>query len=336
MSNISLHVYSDRFDEILSNFNQSSQPGLAVGVSQNGKTIYKKGFGLADVDSMRIINSATNFRIASLTKQFTAMSIMFLKDQGVLNYNDTLKSLFPEFPSYANFITVKHLLQNQGGLKDYEDLIPASQVEQLVDHDVLQILSRQQETQFLPGSQYRYSNGGYVLLSLIVNRLSGLTFPEFLKQKIFQPLGMKSSVAFESGVSTVSNRAYGYSPIESGFHQTDQSITSATIGDGGIYSSIDDLLLWERELLYPTIVKEETLKEAFLPGLLNDGSSTSYGFGWMISKFHRHPRIGHTGSSIGFRAAIQRYVAHGVAIIILSNRSDLNAWAITEKIAAVE
>lgn len=302
-------------------------PGICIGVFRDGAPLFQSGCGLADLRKRTAITTATNFRLASLSKQFTAMAIMILKEQGALGYSDPLRKYFQQFPDYADDITIRHLLNNQGGLKDYEDLISPSQSKQMLDRDILDLLAIQDSVLFSAGERYHYSNGGYILLGLIASCVSGLTFAEFVSQKIFLPLGMDKTVAYECGISTVENRAYGYTPRGDHFELSDQSITSATLGDGGIYSSIEDLSRWERELLRPTIVSMSTLKEAFTP------SYGGYGFGWMISEYQNVPRIGHTGSTVGFRAAIQRYLKNSLTIIILSNRTDIVPWTIAEKIA---
>lgn len=322
-----------KIDELFSDFDLPHGPGAGVGIFRDGQVLFKKGYGLADLAKQQAVTPTTNFRLASLSKQFTAMAIMILKDQGRLSYSDTLQKFFPQFPDYAKNITVRHLLNNQGGLPDYENLIAPSQTEQVHDQDILELLAREEHLLFTPGERYHYSNGGYILLGLIASKVSGFTFAEFLKLHIFEPLGMMHSVAFEDGISMVVNRAYGYSFKEDRFEQNDQSITSATLGDGGIYSSIDDLLLWERELLQPTLVAPTSLTEAFTAGRLNNGEVTSYGFGWMVSQYKDFSRVGHTGSTVGFRTAIQRYVDQKLTIIVLCNRSKATPWDIAEKIA---
>lgn len=304
------------------------QPGLSIGILRHGIPVFQNAYGLADLEARTPITTATCFRLASLSKQFTAMAIMILKERGALSYADSLRKFFPQFPAYADRITVKHLLHNQGGLKDYEELISPAQKVQVRDHDVLNLLSNQDHVLFAAGEKYRYSNGGYILLGLIVSQVSCQTFAEFLTEHIFLSLGMGSSVAFEAGISTVAHRAYGYTRHGEHFKRDDQSITSATLGDGGIYSSIEDLMQWERELLRPTLVSGPALKEAFAP------SQGGYGFGWMISEYKNIPRVGHTGSTVGFRTAIQRYRRGQLTIFILCNRTDLSPWTIAETIAS--
>jgi CubicO group peptidase (beta-lactamase class C family) len=216
---------------------------------------------------------------------------------------------------------------------DYEDLIPASRTAQLDDRDVLALLAARDSVYFPAGSQYRYSNSGYVLLGLIVARVSGMSLPDFLHARIFAPLGMQSSVMHVEGRDTIPQRAYGYSPQGGTFVQTDQSVTSATLGDGGIYTNVDDLVKWDRALREGSLVDSATLQLATTPPSLPGGAETQYGFGWWVDQYRGEPRWRHTGETSGFRNAIQRFPRRGLTIIVLTNRSSGEPAAIVERIA---
>jgi CubicO group peptidase (beta-lactamase class C family) len=271
---------------------------------------------MAQLEKSIPVTAGTNFRLASVTKQFTAMCIMILEEQGKLEYSTTLKEIFPEFPSYGQNITIRQLLQHTSGLLDYEDLVTDSLPYQILDAEILQIMMQQDSTYFKPGSDYRYSNTGYAILAMIVEHLSSQSFAEFLKMNIFIPLGMDSTVAFEKGISRVPKRAHGYTIQADSIKFTDQSVTSAVLGDGGIYSSINDLLKWDKALYTDTLISKQSLKLASTPHLEN------YGFGWRIDQYKGHTRIHHTGSSRGFRNVIQRFPEDHFTVIILSNRND--------------
>lgn len=191
------------------------------------------------------------------------------------------------------------------------------------------MLMATEATVFPPGTQYSYSNSGYAVLAMIVEELTGVPFPEFLYKNIFTPVGMSSSVAFVDGVSTVSNRAFGYAvtPDSMVFEFADQSTTSAVLGDGGIYSSLDDLMKWDQALYTDTLVTFETLQKAFTPGL------ESYGFGWRIEDHNGHLRYSHTGSTSGFRNIIQRYPDDELTIIILTNRNEPSVEELASRLA---
>lgn len=329
----SIVLANPQIDSLFRDYDKPGVPGASVAVYRGGMIVYEKGYGLADVAGKVPSTEDTNFRLASVSKQFTAVAVLILIEQGKLSFETRLTDLFPGFPAYGRNITIRHLLNHTGGLRDYEDLIPSTQSKQLSDQDVLELLKKQSSGYFTPGSQYRYSNGGYVLLGLSIEAVTQKRFATFANEYIFEPLGMKNSVFYEKGISAVSNRAYGYSPSGTGFSQTDQSITSATLGDGGLYTSVHEWLLWENALRNSTLLSEEVAKLAWTPGTLNSGSKTQYGFGWMLDTYKGYQRQHHTGSTIGFRTACQRFPEKDLAILVLINRANSTPWEIARQIA---
>jgi CubicO group peptidase (beta-lactamase class C family) len=204
-------------DALFRAYDQPSTPGASVAVIRDGKVLYQHAYGLADVEDNVHATTATNYRLASVTKQFTAMAILILAGRKLLSLDSTLSQFFPDFPAYGKGITVRELLNHTSGLWDYGELVPKERTAQLTDIDVLNLLKQQTATYFPPGSEWRYSNTSYAFLALIAEKVSGMRFAAFLKREIFDPLGMSGSVAFEEGVSTVRDRAYGYSESEHGF-----------------------------------------------------------------------------------------------------------------------
>jgi CubicO group peptidase (beta-lactamase class C family) len=320
-------------DALFRDFSRPDVPGASVTVIRDGKVLYQHGYGMADLEARVPAATATNYRLASCTKQFTAMCIMILAERHQLSYDDPLTKFFPDFPGCGKSITIRHLLTHTSGLWAYEDLVPPERTTQLKDLDVLQLLKRQTKTYFAPGSEYRYSNTGYAHLALIVEKVSGMKFAAFLKQNIFDPLQMTRTVAFEDGVSVVANRAYGYSPRGGGFERTDQSLTSAVLGDGGIYSSVEDLFQWDQALYTAKLVRPETLRQAFTAATLSDGKKTSYGFGWELGKQRGVANVHHSGSTMGFRTFILRFPDRRFTTIVLANRGNANPDEIAGKIA---
>jgi CubicO group peptidase (beta-lactamase class C family) len=308
---------------------QGDVPGAAVMAIRHGQPVLVKSYGLADYERHIPVTDSTNFRLASLTKQFTAMSIMILKERGKLDYTQTLCQIFPEFPAYGKDITIRNLLQHTSGLIDYENLIPESAIVQVRDRDVLRMMMAQDSTDFIPGSAFRYSNSGYAVLAMVVEKVSGQSFAAFLKENIFLPLGMHNSVAFEEGISIIPNRAYGYNIEDDSVTFSDQSMTSAVLGDGGIYTSVNDLFKWDQALYSDKLVSKETLDEAFTPAL--DG----YGFGWWIDSYKGYKRIRHYGSTCSFRTAILRYPEDEFTVIILTNRREPDVTSLAEKVTDI-
>src|SRR5213592_4411844 len=272
-------------DALFHDFDQTNAPGAAVTVIKDGKPLFAKVYGLADLEKKIPCTTNTNFRLASVTKQFTAMSVLILAEQGKLSLEDHLPRFFPEFPEYGKAIALHHLLTHTSGLPDYEDHIPQGTTIPLSDRDVLFILRHQSKTDFLPGAQFHYSNSSYALLALIVENVSGKTFPAFVKEKIFDPLGMTNSIAYVPGLSCVPNRAYGYVNGISGWELSDQSLTSAVLGDGGIYSSVADLFKLDQALYSEEFVSRIMLAEAFAAhSSQSDFKGSGYGYGWYVGK----------------------------------------------------
>jgi CubicO group peptidase (beta-lactamase class C family) len=309
----------EKIDRMFSDYNKPGMPGAAVMVIKNGEVLFRKGFGLANAEKNEPVTPETNFRLASVTKQFTAISILMLVEEGKLEMKTTLKEIFPGFPAYGAGITIKNLLQHTSGLIDYEDLIPDTAAVQVKDKDVLNLIMQTDSTYFEPGSMYKYSNTGYALLALIVEKISGKPFRDFLNDNIFQPLGMKNTIAFEKGINEVKNRAYGYS-IKNGIAElTDQSITSAVLGDGGIYSSLNDLYKWDQALYAGSLIDKKYIDESWTRGKTTDGKEFSYGYGWRLETYMDNEVVYHTGSTRGFRNILYKIPEINLTVIILTN-----------------
>jgi CubicO group peptidase (beta-lactamase class C family) len=280
---------SEKIDAILTSagLKSSKIPGAAILVVKNSKILFEHGYGVTDLKTPHKIDEHTNFRLASVTKQFTAMAIMLLIHDGKLRYDEPLNDIFPDFPEYGKAITIRMLLNHTSGLQDYEDLMPKpdpnAPIEQIQiqDSGVLELLKHQNTTKFPPGSRWEYSNSGYVLLGVILERVSGESFPDFLHDRIFLPLKMNNAVAFVRGKNEVPNRAFGHSLEEGTWTQTDQSPTSATLGDGGVHCSVADLAKWDAALHENTLLSRKEMQPALspieVPGVRGpDGSPAQY------------------------------------------------------------
>ena len=294
-------------------------PGASLLVIKDGKPLIDRGYGMADLEHHVAATSATDYRLASITKQFTAAAILLLSQNGKLKLDDSIRHWLPSLPTFAGKVTLRELLCHTGGLLDYEDLIPTGATKQLNDQDVLRMVSATTHAYFAPGSTYRYSNTGYVLLGLVVEKASGLPLQDFLKQRIFTPLHMDHTLLYVHDDKTVPHRAYGYSETDGQWQRTDQDLTSATRGDGGIYSSIDDLAKWDAALYDDRLLSDASRKLAFSPHVKVTGEpyEASYGFGWRITG----DTLWHSGESIGFRNVIVRWPKQHLTVILLSNRN---------------
>lgn len=320
--------YADLPDPLFRSYDGDNVPGAAVMIIRKGEIQRADGYGMANLEAGRPVTPATNFRLASVTKQFTAMAVAMLVDEGLLGLDHPVHSILDGMPAVATDVTVRHLIQHQSGLLDYESLIPEGFEGQVRDTDVLTFISATDSLYFPPGTDYRYSNTGYALLSLIIEERSGLSFPDFLRTRIFEPLDMSGSVAFVDGENEVANRAFGYTVEGDEITLSDQSQTSAVLGDGGIYSSLNDLYRWDQALYEDTLVSDSLMTLVFTPGL------SDYGFGWRIDTHLGHLRYGHTGSTRGFRTVIHRYPDTELTVIILTNRNGPAVADLAERVAA--
>jgi len=316
------NLAAGQIDALFGNYSLPDSPGASVLVIRNGRVVFARGYGLANLEQQIPCDVKTNFRLASVSKQFTAMAVVILAQRKKLFLDEPLAEFFAEFPEYGRQITVRQLLSHNSGLLDYEDLIPKATKIPLLDRDVLRLLLEQERTYCPPGSKYRYSNSGYAVLAQIVEVRSGNTFAHFLKKSIFEPLQMNHTLAYEQGLSVIPNRAHGYSPDGAGFKRADQSLTSSVLGDGGIYSSVADLYRWDQALYSTTLISRKMLDLAFSAATGTDHPGTGYGFGWYIGSYRGLKETWHSGNTIGFTTHLTRFPEKKVTVIVLSNRSE--------------
>ncbi|MCA6475708.1 MAG: serine hydrolase [Chitinophagaceae bacterium] len=320
-------------DEILQSYDSIGSPGASVLVYEKGKVIYAQGYGLKNTTTGEKVSTSTCYRLASLTKQFTAMSILQLCQKGKLSLDSPAHNYLDSMPAYTKAITIRNLLTHTSGLVDYEDLIPTAQTRQLSDRDCLRLMHSARELYFIPGSAYRYSNTGYALLALIVQKVSGEDFAGYLRRHIFQPLGMYATIAFEEGKSRVKNRALGHSRTANGWKVTDQSLTSAVLGDGGIYTNVLDYSRWITALLEYRLIPDSVQQVAWQRARLDNGSPVNYGFGWHVDEIRGRFLPHHSGSSIGFRNHILLFPEEQRAVVLLTNRDEGNPFILAQRIA---
>ena len=304
-------------DSLFGRYVEGKNSGISVMVISDGRKLYNRSFGYADIGNLRKANSSTNYRIASVTKSFTAMALLMLRDQGKLSLDDKLSSFFPNLPAFASKITVKQLINHTSGLMGYGD---ARTKEPLKDIDVLHLVEKQDSTRFTPGSRFSYSNSAYVLLGLIVKQVSGLMLDEFVRKHIFLPLEMKGST-FNNLAGKIPNRAYGYNLRDGKLLLEDQSNASYLQGDGGIYSSINDFYFWDQALYTDKLVKRQTLEEIFRPSS-QEAPGINYGYGWYIEERYGTRRIFHSGGTTGFSSYYVRYPEKKFSIVVFANQDE--------------
>ncbi|WP_425477030.1 serine hydrolase [Cognatiluteimonas weifangensis] len=308
-----------RIDRLMQRY-EGDVPGAALLVLRDGEALVRRGYGRSDLEAGVEAGPATTYRLASVSKQFTAAAILLLAQDGRLGLDDPVRKWLPSLPPAAAAITLRQLLTHTSGLIDYEDLMGADWPGQIRDAGVLALLEREDRLYFPPGSAYRYSNGGYALLALVVERASAMPYPDFLRTRIFAPLGMHDSLAYVAGGPAPPHRAFGYSQIDGRWQRTDQSPTSAVLGDGGIYASIDDLARWDAALYDDRLLDDTSRALAFAPQVrvVGEPYEAGYGFGWRITG----DTLWHSGETIGFRNVIVRWPRQRLTVILLSNRDD--------------
>lgn len=305
-------------------------PGAALLVLRDGEPVLARGYGLAVLESGTAVTPSTHFRLASITKQFTATAILLLAHDGKLALADPLRKHLPSLPPELAAITLHQVLTHTSGLVDYEDLMAPGYRGQIHDADVLRLLEREPRTYFPPGSAYRYSNSGYSLLSLVIARASGVDFPTFLRRRVFAPLGMAHTVAHREGMDVVAARAYGYSARNGRWARTDQSSTSAVLGDGGIYASIDDLARWDAAWSDDRLLPAPLRERALTAHTATDDANVAYGYGWRITG----DTVWHSGETIGFRNVLVRWPKQRYTVVLLTNRDEPEPYALALEIAA--
>ena len=329
----------EKVDRLFGPWNRPDTPGAAVVVIRDGRILMEKCYGSADLGKGTLIGPDTAFRLGSVTKQFTAMAVMQLAERGKLSYEDPLSKYFPVFPAYARKITLRHLLQHTAGLPEYEALFVAQdkidwnwprsvQSEpsafEPTSKDALEILAQVEEPRFAAGSRYEYSNSGYVILAQIVERVSGQPFARFLRENIFQPLGMDRTCLSDQTRPGIQKLATSYRTEGGAYKDIDYTPVNAVYGADGIYSTLEDMCRWDQALYTEKLVKRATLEEAFTPGRLNDGSATFSGFGWRVDQALGFGRVSHGGAWLGFRNAIVRFPDQRFTVIILANHGGFN------------
>jgi CubicO group peptidase (beta-lactamase class C family) len=304
--------------------------GACVLAVEDCEVVFRQGFGLADVEAGTPCTPTTNFRMASVSKQFTAAAVMRLVEQGRVRLDDTLDKFFPGFPEYGRAIQVRQLLTHTSGLPAYEGLVPAGTTLQLNDLDVLQLLLLTHEPRFAPGEKFEYSNSGFVILGLIVEIASQRPYHEFLRDEILLPSGMEQSLVYQRGLNAVPRRAYGHGRKDGKWVRDDQSVTSATRGDGCVYTSLNDYTKWLTAIDGRTVLKPESWDAIFTPHVQARGES-HYGYGWFLDTYRGEPRIYHNGDSQGFRITVQRFPQRRSAVLVqLNGDVDDAKWPMTK------
>jgi D-alanyl-D-alanine carboxypeptidase len=320
-------------DETLARAYPAGGPGAAVIAVRNGETIFRKGFGLANLELGVPIEPEMVFRIGSVTKQFTAVSVLMLMEQGKLALDDPLTRFLPDYPMQPHTITVEHLLTHTSGIQSYTSM-PAWPPLWRKDFTLKELIDffKDQPMQFAPGTRWSYNNSAYCLLGAVIEQAGGQTYEAFLRERIFEPLGMRQT-CYDHTDAIIPRRAPGYTKSPNGFINAPYLSMTQPHAAGALASTVDDLAKWDAALYDGTLLRPETLARAFTPFRLNDGTSTSYGYGWSISQYDGLATIEHGGGINGFTCHALRIPSERVFVAVLTN---CDSHTIDPEFAAVQ
>jgi len=310
---------SAQINKLLSDVYKPGQPGAAVLVKKQGKVILRRGYGLANLELNIPIEPDMIFRLGSITKQFTAVAILMLAEEGKLSLQDEITRFLPDYPTQGKKIIVEHLLTHTSGIKSYTDLpewLPLQRKDMTVS-EVIDI-SKDKPMEFSPGERWEYCNSGYILLGAIIEKVSGKAYADFLQERIFGPLSLKSS-CYDSTSRIIPRRVPGYAKGNDGFENAPYLSLSQPYAAGSLASSVDDLATWTESLLSGKLIKKETLEKAFTSYKLKDDLDTGYGYGWQISTYEGHRLIEHGGGIHGFLSYALFFPEDQVFVALLTN-----------------
>ena len=321
-------------DSVFATFTTPGSPGCALGIVQRGGLVYSRGYGLASIELGVPITSRTVFDIGSVSKQFTAMAVLLLAREGKLSLDDEIQKYVPEIPRYARPVTIRHLLHHTSGLRDYIDLLVWSGLDEEAvtdDTDALGILARQQGANFAAGAEFRYSNTGFFLLSVLVRRVSGKSLRDFAAERIFRPLGMSHTQYVDRHDLIVPGKAASYARADSGYRLALANWEQT--GDGAVNTTVEDLLAWDGNFSSGRVGGDGALRELQTTGVLNDGKPVTYALGLVVDRYRGARRVAHGGSWAGFRAQLTRFPDLGTSIIVLCNLAEAGPGALAARVA---
>jgi CubicO group peptidase (beta-lactamase class C family) len=332
----------EKIDALFAQFADPARPGCAVGVIRNGQIAHAKGYGLADVERGVPITSTTVFDIGSTSKQFAATAVVLLELDGKLSLSDDVRKYVPELPDYGKPITIDNLLRHTSGLRDYTALLSMSglEVEQVTtDEQALAIIARQRALNFPTGTRYEYSNSGFFLLAVIVERVSGKPLGDFARERIFQPLGMKSAQFRDKHAEIIANRALGYA-LDGAAPQGTVRFKNALsnweqTGDGALHLSIEDLVKWDENFYQPRVGGQSLIDRLTQPGQLDNGEKIGYARGLFVDEYRGVPRVHHAGNWVGYNAMLARFPQQHTSVAILCNFEGGEASGLSEKVADI-
>jgi len=324
-------------DSLLNTMFNNQQPGIAIGIVQNGKTIFTGGYGVKDITTKQAVQASTNFNIASLTKQFTAMAVLQLAQQGKLSLDDSPGKYLPSLNKHvAGKITIRQLLTHSSGLIDHYGYVKSNGLQHAHNIDVFKAIENIDSTYFTPGTQFRYSNTAFCTLALIIEKVSGTTYNNYMQQHIFTPAGMGHTTIWNEQ-EKIHQPATGYT-LDSATHnfiksQAEEHVFFSTEGDGGVYTSIDDYIRWFNALQGGNIFNAAIVQQArSIEFAIDKNKQLGYGFGWFVDAGSGPAKAYHSGDNSGFRTFTFSIPGQNFLIVVFANRDDINIEELVQKI----
>jgi CubicO group peptidase (beta-lactamase class C family) len=325
-------------DSVFLDMNRSDRPGCTLGVFSGGAVAYAKGYGMANLEYGIGLQPRSVFHIASISKQFTAFAVELLVSEGKVSWGDDIRSHVPEIPTYGQPITLRHLVHHTSGIRDQWNLLYMAgwrwEADLVTQANALDVMSRQRALNFEPGAEYLYSNSGFTLLALVVERVSGKTLREFAEERIFAPLGMTSTHFHDDHETVVPDRAYGYRHYEDEGWKI--SIPDfAIVGASSLFTTVEDMARWDRNLRDHGLGDDALYERFFDRGILNDGDTLTYAHGITVSDYRGQRTVGHSGGDAGYRTNYLRFPDHDLGIVSFCNFARANPGAYVRRVADI-
>jgi CubicO group peptidase (beta-lactamase class C family) len=330
---------SAQVDKVFEKFDHTDTPGCALGVYKDGQIVYKHGYGMANLNDDVTITPATVFHVASMSKQFTAASILLLQQQGKLSLDDDVHKYIPELPDFGEHITLRHLMHHTSGLRDQWSLLELAgwrySQDLITDDDVMSVLVRQKALNFKPGEKYMYSNTGFTLLAIVVKRVSGMSFREFTTKNIFEPLGMTHTHFRDDHEEVIKHDALGYEQ-DGKDKPFRMSLTNFdTAGATSLHTTVEDLQLWDENFYNPKVGGPALIEQMLHRDKLNNGELQDYASGLVIGKYKGLPTVGHGGADAGYRSDITRFPDQHFSVAVLCNSAEAGPGGLANQVADI-
>ncbi|MTB51738.1 serine hydrolase [Lewinella sp. W8] len=327
---------NDQIDELFAPWDSKASPGAAVAVVRDGEIIFQRGYGMANLEYDIPNTPATVFHIASVSKQFTVFAVLLLEEAGALSLDDDIRKHIPEVPDFGTTITLRHLATHTSGMRDQWNLLAMAgwRLDDVITKEhVLGLVARQQDLNFAPGEEYLYCNTGFTLLAEVVARVSGKSFAEFTEERIFEPLGMSSTLFYDDHERIVKNRAYSYQ--KNGFGYKKSVLSYANVGATSLFTTVEDLSRWAMNFNDPKVGSAAIIEKMNTPAVLNNGETFGGALGQFVGEYKGLKEISHGGADASYRTYFTRFPEHNAAVTVFSNAGEFNPNRIAHQVADI-